>query len=58
MRKKNNDKSALGRMCWEELVEEATRRIHMQLLEEGGKGMKSEVHLWMSTAIRWNKENV
>ena len=42
-------------MTFEKLVEFATQQIHLGLIEEGGKGMKSRVWLWMGQAIEWSK---
>jgi hypothetical protein len=42
-------------MTFDELAQWAAHRIHAALLEEGGKGLKREVHLWLSQAILWNK---
>lgn len=39
-----------------ELVQEATEQAHGALLEQGGRGLKSSIHMWMSTAIRWHIE--
>lgn len=36
-----------------DLVDEATQRIHMGLLEGGGREMKSRVHVSLDQAIRW-----
>lgn len=44
-------------MTLEELADYATMRIHLALLQEGGKGMKSEVYLWLSQAIIWSNVN-
>ena len=42
-------------MTFDELVDEATRKIHSGLLAEGGKGMRSEVYTWLDRAIRWRE---
>ena len=43
----------LEEMTFNELVDEATRDIHSALLEDGGKGMKRAVFLWLSTTAQW-----
>lgn len=42
-------------LTFDELVEEATRRIHSALLDGGGKEMKSKIFLYMSSAIQWSQ---
>jgi len=42
-------------MTYEELVEHVTQRVHLALIEEGGKGMRRTIHLWLSQAILWSK---
>ena len=48
--------SELKELTYQELVDKASRDIHSNLLETGGRGMRQAVHQWMHTAIIWNKE--
>lgn len=41
---------------FEELIGKATRDAHDRLLQDGGKGLRTAMHLWMSTAINWHVE--
>lgn len=41
---------------FDDLVRDATRRIHEGLLEHGGPGMRSAVHVSLDIAIRWYQE--
>ncbi len=43
-------------MTFDELVDEATRKIHSGLLENGGKGMKDEVYSWLAKTADWATE--
>ena len=45
----------LEEMDFKELTEFATVRIHVALLEEGGKGMRAAVSLWLNQAIMWDR---
>ena len=47
--------SKLEKFTFEELISEATRRIHTGLLEGGSTGMQTQVHLWLDQAIRWSE---
>ena len=44
-------------MTFDQLVEEATLRIHGALLEGGGPAMKAAVYLWLQQAIIWKEKN-
>lgn len=46
----------LENLNFSELVNVASQNILLSLIEEGGKGFKSAIHLWLSQAILWNKE--
>jgi len=50
-----NKNKQLEDMSFEELVDYVTMRIHLGLLEGGGKGMKSTVHMWLSQTIVWSQ---
>ncbi len=43
-------------MTFNELVDEATRNIHSGLLENGGKGMKDCVYMWLANTAIWATE--
>jgi|GEM_PF-6580468 len=58
MAKSTKTKTPLGEMTFDELVEMTTHRIHSGLLEGGGRGMKSAVHMWLQQAILWSQEQV
>ena len=45
----------LEQQSFDELVDQASRRIHSELLAGGGKFMKNEIHLWMAQAILWSR---
>lgn len=38
-----------------EIVEYASQRIHGALLESGGRGLKTEVHVQLSGVLRWKE---
>lgn len=40
---------------FDEIVDEATQGIHAALLEDGGKGMRRAVFMWLSTAAQWRE---
>lgn len=42
-------------MTFDELVAEASRNAHDRLLTNGGNGLKTAMHIWMDTAIRWRE---
>lgn len=44
-------------VTFNDLVQEAAREIHSALLEDGGKGLRREIHLQLDKAIRWDREN-
>lgn len=46
----------LKELTLRELADEASRDIHSNLLEAGGKGLYLAVFKWLDTAIRWNEE--
>ena len=37
---------------YDEMVTYVTQRVHLGLLEEGGKGLRSAIHRWLSEAIQ------
>jgi hypothetical protein len=43
-------------MTLDELVDEATRKIHSGLLENGGNGMKDQVYVWLVNTAIWATE--
>jgi hypothetical protein len=45
----------LEKMTFEELVAFSVQQIHLGLLEDGGKGLRTKVWLSLQTAIRWNE---
>lgn len=50
-----NKKGSLEDMSFNELTSYVTSRVHIALLEEGGKGMRQEIGLWLGQAIHWNQ---
>ena len=46
----------LQSLSFEELVNEATKSIHIGLIDGGGRVMKSTIHLWLTIAIKWSEE--
>ena len=49
-------KKQLHELTFTELVDEATREAHSELLKSGGSGLRSTIWLYMNTAINWHKE--
>lgn len=55
MKSKKIQKTPLKELPFDELVDLAATRIHSALLAEGGKGFRTELWLWMSKSIEWQK---
>jgi geranylgeranyl pyrophosphate synthase len=45
-----------NKIDFNQLVDDATRYAHSELLKEGGKGLRSAIFLYMSTAINYSKK--
>jgi hypothetical protein len=53
MSQKENDMMKKQDKTFDELVEEATIKIHSALLEGGGKAMKSEIYTQLANTCSW-----
>ncbi len=47
----------INMVTFDELVEDVTRRVHLGLIEGGGKEMKSRIYMGMEQAIKWYIES-